>query len=99
MSRVELTSFSGILPRYSDTGLPPQNAVKANNVKLSSGEIRPWQLPVKVYDCQKPGVRSIFRLRGEEHSIWLEFQTDVDVCYSPLADKTGNRIYYTEEGK
>ena len=99
MSRVELANFSGILPRYSDTGLPPQNAVKANNVKLSSGEIRPWQLPVKVYDCQKPGVRSIFRLRGEEHSIWLEFQTDVDVCYSPLADKTGNRIYYTEEGK
>lgn len=98
MSVIELANFSGILPRYSDTNLQPNQATKANNVKLYSGELRPWQAPVKVYDCVKPGVKSIFRLRGEEHSIWLEFQTDVDVCYSPLADRTGNRIYYSEDG-
>jgi hypothetical protein len=98
MSVLELANFSGILPRYSDTNLPPNQATKANNVKLTSGEIRPWQAPVKVHQCTTEGVQSIYRLRGNEQSIWLEFDSDVDVCYSPLADKTGNRIYYTEKG-
>jgi len=98
MSVLELVNFSGILPRYSDTNLPPNQATKANNVKLYSGEIRPWQAPVKTYDCKVQGIQTIFRMRGNEQSVWLEFDSDVDLCYSPLADDTGNRVYYTEHG-
>ena len=99
MSTIRLTNFSGILPRYSDTGLEDRMATVARNVKLTSGEIRPWRKPVAVQATIQQGVVSIFKLEGADGgSIWCEWTQDTDVCYSPIADQEEFRIYYSENG-
>ena len=59
MSTILLTDFTGIIPRKGATGLPDNAAQVARNVKLQSGEVRPWAKPVEVQKAMKTGVRSI----------------------------------------
>ena len=96
MSTILLNNFDGIYPRISDTGLPDNAGTVATNVKLTSGEIRPWKKPVAVQATIQSGVASIFKLEGANGgSIWCEWVEDTDVCYSPLADESEYRIYYS----
>ena len=99
MSTVLLSSFTGIYPRMSDTGLPDQAATVARNVKLQSGEIRPWRRPVAVQKVLQHGVQSIFKMDSAGGaSVWCEWTADTDVCYGPVADLEEFRIYYSEAG-
>lgn len=99
MSTILLNNFDGIYPRISDTGLPDNAGTVATNVKLTSGEIRPWKKPVAVQATIQSGVTSIFKLEGANGgSIWCEWVEDTDVCYSPLADESEYRIYYSQGG-
>lgn len=99
MSTIQLSNFTGILPRTSDTGLPDNAATVATNVKLMSGEVRPWKKPVAVQKTIRRGVVSIFKMDGADgSSLWCEWTKDTDVCYSPLADQDEYRIYYSEDG-
>lgn len=98
MANIVLNNFSGIIPRQSDTQLPEQNGQIAQNVKLQSGEVRPWRKPKLVHRCVLDAVQTIFRMDGNGSSVWLEFQTDTDVCYGPLYDQDEFRLYYSENG-
>lgn len=96
---IVLNNFSGIMPRMSATQLPDSNAQKARNVKLASGEIRPWKLPKAVHTCVSEVVDTIFRMDGNGSSVWLEFPVDTDICYGPLYDQDEFRLYYSEYGE
>jgi len=100
MSHISLEQFSGIAPRVGPTELDPNQAQIASNVKLQSGEIRPWRKPTAVYTLGQPSNLSIFKLEntalGEFR--WLEFTSDVDVVPGPVADVTDFRVYYTGAG-
>lgn len=99
MSTIILNSFSGIIPKISDTQLDDNQATEARNLKLQSGEIRAYQRPKKVQHVEQEGVQSIFKLEGSSGaSVWLEWTEDTDVCYSPIADTEEFRIYYSEGG-
>lgn len=99
MSTILLSNFSGILPRQSDTNLPDNMATTARNVKLQSGEIRPWKKPVAVQKTIQDGVVSIFKIEGAGgNGVWCEWTKDTDVCYGPVADRDEFRIYYSEDG-
>lgn len=99
MSTILLNNFSGIIPKTSPTNLQDNQATNARNVKLQSGEIRPYRRPVAVHKVLQHGVTTIFKLEGVRGaSVWLEWQDDTDVCYSPIADNDEFRIYYSEGG-
>lgn len=99
MSTIVLSNFTGIFPRQSDTGLPDNAGQVARNVKLQSGEIRPWRRPVRVQKALQKGVQSIFKMDGSGGAtLWCEWTDDTDVCYGPIADQEEFRVYYSEGG-
>ena len=98
MPGIKLEQFSGIAPRIGPTELAPNQAQIASNLKLQSGELRPWRKPVPVYTLGQSNVKTIYQLEkttsGEK--VWLEWTTEVDVVPSPVVDTTDFRIYYTD---
>jgi hypothetical protein len=98
MPVLKIENFSGISPRTGSALLAPNQAQVARNVKLQSGELRPWRKPVFKYQPGLSDVRSIYRLENSTTggSAWLEFAVDTDVVPGPVADTTEFRVYYTD---
>lgn len=98
MPYLKLENFSGISPRTGAALLAPNQAQVAKNVKLQSGELRPWRKPVFKYQPGLPDVLSIYKLENLStgDSAWLEFATDTDVVPGPVSDTTEFRVYYTD---
>ena len=98
MPFLKLENFSGISPRTGPALLAPNQAQVAKNVKLQSGELRPWRKPVFKYQPGLADVLSIYRLENTTTggSAWLEFGVDTDVVPGPVADTTEFRVYYTD---
>lgn len=98
MPYLKLENFSGISPRTGAALLAPNQAQVAKNVKLQSGELRPWRKPVFKYQPGLPDVLSIYKLENLSTggSAWLEFAVDTDVVPGPVADTTEFRVYYTD---
>jgi hypothetical protein len=98
MPGIKLEQFSGIAPRIGPTELAPNQAQTASNVKLQSGELRPWRKPVESYTLGQSGVKTIYQLEKTTtgDKVWLEWTTEVDVVPSPVVDTTDFRIYYTD---
>jgi len=98
MPFLKLEGFSGISPRTGPAMLAPNQAQTAKNVKLQSGELRPWRKSVLSYQPGLPDVHSIYKLENSATggSVWLEFAVDTDVVPGPVADLNDFRVYYTD---
>lgn len=96
MPYLKLEGFSGISPRTGPALLAPNQAQVAKNVKLQSGELRPWRKPLLTYTPGLTSPETIYKLNGATSSVWLEFATDTDVVPSPVADISDFRVYYTD---
>lgn len=98
MPVLKLEDFSGISPRTGPTELAQNQAQIARNLKLQSGEIRPWRKATKAYTTGLPDTRTIYKLENTTAaaSAWLEFSVDTDVVPGPIADTTDFRVYYTD---
>lgn len=98
MPFLKLEGFSGISPRTGPALLAPNQAQVAKNVKLQSGELRPWRKSMLTYQCGLADTHSIYRLENTAigSSAWLEFALDTDVVPSPVADVSDFRVYYTD---
>lgn len=98
MPYLKLENFSGISPRTGPALLAPNQAQVAKNLKLQSGELRPWRKSVLAYQPGNDDVRTIYKLDnvGTGASVWLEWEVDVDVVVSPVADTVDYRVYYTD---
>ena len=96
MPTIPLRNFSGIVPRHGARSLTINEAQLASNVKLRSGELRPWRSPVDVYTLNDTAnVKSIYKLQGPTSTVWLEWNYDVNVVPSPAADVADYRFYFT----
>jgi hypothetical protein len=95
MPYLKLEGFSGISPRTGPTLLAATQAQLANNLKLQSGELRPWKQPIVSYTPGNTSPETIYLLNGASSSAWLEWTTPVDVVPSPVADVSDYRVYYT----
>lgn len=97
MPTISIEGFDGIVPRSGPSRLGADSSTIARNVKLQSGELRPWRMPVKAFAPVTPDCLGIYRLvnYATSASQWLEFPCDVDVVGSPMADASDFRIYYT----
>lgn len=98
MPYLKLENFSGISPRTGPALLQPNQAQVAKNVKLQSGELRPWRKPVFTYQPGLADVHSIYRMENitTGGTAWLEFAIDTDVVPGPVADTTEARVFYTD---
>ena len=100
MTFIALESFSGISPRTGPSNLASNQAQVARNLKLQSGELRPWRKPLYNYTPAGADVRTIYRLQNTSTggAVWLEWGTDVNVVPGPIADTSEFRVYYTGDG-
>ena len=100
MPSIKLEAFSGISPRTGPTLLAESQAQVASNLKLQSGEIRPWKSPTNVYTPYYTSTaKSIYKFVGpagvSPAFVWLEWTGDVNIVPGPVADLTDDRLYFT----
>lgn len=96
MPAIKLEAFTGIAPRLGATLLANSQAQTALDVKLQSGELRPWRKESFEIAASAPNAMSIYKALGPDNqSAWMSWSGDVDVVTSPLADSTDYRFYYT----
>lgn len=76
--------------------LENHEAQTCENVKLVSGELRPWLNESKDTDTElQVLVRTIYNFRSQ---YWLEWSADVDVVEGPVANDADYKFYYTGDG-
>lgn len=96
MSGHKITGFLGIMPRTSERLLPDMAAQIAENVILTSGEIRPTREPYLVY---APGaiadMHAAYRAYNGTTEKWRTWQFDVDVVRGSLSPDVEQRYYWT----
>lgn len=100
MAGLKLTGFAGFVPRQSPYLLQDNEAQRAENAKLYSNELRPWQRPGSVDPVQTFDFvpRSIYRtVNTAGDNLWLAFDSDVDIMPGPVYD-SGNPLFYTGAG-
>ncbi len=94
--RIDIPLFSGIRPVRAKQLLEANEAQIANNVKLVSGELRPWNNELKNADANLGVlVRTIYLYRSQ---FWLEWSADVNVALGPVSGDTDFKFYYTGDG-
>ena len=94
--KLTLDNFKGIAPKTAPSLLPGIRAQTAQNVRLSSGILKPWYNCSKDDDLVNTGtVRTIFLY---EDNYWLEWEADVDVVLGPVSGDTAAKFYYTGHG-
>lgn len=83
--------FGGLVPRLSDTLLPPNNATVAHNCDFAYGELRSAtaNVPERALNLS---AASIYTDDGQSFYSW---PTDVNAVRSPMANDLFNRLYYT----
>lgn len=101
MAGFKLSAFAGMAPRVSAALLQDNEAQKAENTKLYSGELRSWNKPGILSPRQRYAFtpKSIFRGTGIDGSaLYYAWANDVDVVKGPINDTSDYRIYYTGDG-
>lgn len=109
MSTIKLENFAGIAPRWSARLLPPTGAVRADNCKLLSGELRGLRQTQQLFDFGDNGGVEVARayrlpatvgapipLNGSD--FWLGFSDpEVDFVRTPVLEDSFERYYWTSD--
>lgn len=96
MAGFKLEAFRGIRPRISARKLPAGEAQTASNVRLGSGDLRPWYAAATDQALDDVDRQTIHLYDNDGTPIWFEWDTDVDVARGPVKDDTLERVYYTD---
>ena len=99
MAAQKITGFLGILPRTAERLLPDLGAQIAENVNLTSGEIRPMRPPMLAHvPADYSSVKeSAYRADNGTIEKWKCWTMDVDVARAPLSPDVEPRYYWTGE--
>ena len=92
--KLGITRARGIVPLLDPRRLPPENATVAHNCDLEGAVIAPLKEPGAVATLTGANRKRVYPY----NSGWLQWDTDVDVAKSPVADDQYQRIYYTVDG-
>lgn len=96
-----ITAFGGISPRTSPRLLPDNLGQVANNLKRSSGEIRPIASPSVVLTPAKtmPPLTMYIARTALLAPQWFSWPIDVDVVRGPFPVDVESRFYWTGDGE
>ena len=86
--------FEGEIPKIAPHLLPVSKGVFVENVKLFSGDMVPFK-DALLDSTVSAGTDTIYQYRDDSGTFWFEWQGDVDVIESPVANDPNNRIYYS----
>jgi len=94
--KLSLTQFAGMAPKIAPQLLPNTFAQNASEVKLQSGELRPFYEDIDVLDLDDDTAK-VFKYYIPNDSngigyIWLTFNKDVDIVKGPIFADENNRI-------
>ena len=97
MAGFRIDFFKGIRPRISAKKLPDGEAQTAENCKLGSGDIEPWdEKDAGTAIANNPLYnRTIYRFDNAGSPVWFEWVDYVDVARGPVKDDSLERTYYT----
>lgn len=99
MSGHKIVGFLGVLPRTAERLLPDMAAQIAENVTLTSGELRPTRQPYLVH---VPSVveqkLAAYRAYDGTTEKWRTWAVDVDVVKGSLSPDLEQRYYWTGDG-
>jgi hypothetical protein len=96
MPKIRLHGYLGLAPKTDPVFLNAGQSQVALNTQLDGGALRSWRGNSNVTTLAKAGeIKTIFRVPTGE---WLQFNEDVDIVKSPLADDATDRHYYTGTG-
>lgn len=100
MAGFRIAAFSGLVPRLARQLLGANQAQVATNCILTSGDLRPRNGPLLVFNPVIEGdIVSMFRMEKDGNQKWLAWDRDVDVARSPIAGNEDRRFYYTGDGE
>lgn len=109
MSTIRIDNFAGIAPRYSARLLPNNGAVRADNCKLLSGELRGLRETQQLFDFGSFGgltVARAYRLPAtvgapipiNVSDFWVGFtDPNVDFVRTPVLGDSFERYYWTSD--
>lgn len=93
--RISISSPKGVRPKSSAAKLADNEAVVAENCKLWSGDIEPWNgMAIDGVVTSDTSLQSVWKYRNS----WLTWDTDVDCVRSLLADDARDILMYTGDG-
>ena len=99
-SAFKISVFNGMNPQMAPRVLPDSSAQVANNVKLTSSEMRPLRGPYTINTPAKPlPAISIYKAFYGANQAWLSWPFDVDVVRGPMPSEVEPRFYWTGDGE
>jgi hypothetical protein len=94
----KITGFLGMLPRTAESLLPDMVATVAQNVNLTSGEIRPLMKPMEIVASNDLQNLTAYRAYNGTTEKWRRWTLDVDVARGPYPPDVEQRYYWTGDG-
>jgi len=101
MAAVKIIKFLGEAPKISPELLPDAAAQTAFNVKLYSGDLIPYRVPLRVTNVGRTGeIKTLYALRNPDTNalVWLTWLNDVDIATASASEDGEQRFYYTGDG-
>lgn len=104
MTAIRIDNFSGISPRYSNRLQPSNGAVRADNCKLLSGELRGLRETQILHDFGATTTKRAYRLPATVNApipisgsdFWVSFSDpNVDFVRTPVLNDSFERYYWT----
>lgn len=102
MPATKIISFLGTTPKAASELLPATAAQVAQNCKLYSGDLIPFNTPHIVASASRTGtIRTLYALRNPDTDdlVWLSWLTDVSIVTPAQDTLNEQRFYYTGDGK
>lgn len=97
---LRFSPFLEMLPRTAERLLPDGMAVEADNLEISSGEIRALRAPLLVHAPSGSGPwYAVYRAEKNGAEKWLAWNKDVDVVKGQLTADVDARYYWTGDNE
>jgi hypothetical protein len=94
--KLSFQTFKGIAPKAGPEVLANELAQTAENVRLESGQLKPWFNSLEAAQLVNTG--SILSVFLYEDSHWFEWEADVDMVLGLVSADTAGKVYYTGHG-
>ena len=101
MAAIKIDKFLGESPKVSSEQLPDTAAQTAYNVKISSGDLVPYRVPVVADNTERTvEAQTIYGVRDPSTNAldFLSWTTDVDIVTASDSSDDEGRIYFTGDG-
>jgi hypothetical protein len=99
MTGARVDAVRGIRPRVNPRLLPEGEGQTAENTRLGSGSLEPWNDLEPTAEFVDNATEAIHLFRNDGAPLWLTSENDVDYARGPVPNDDLERTYYTGEAE